>query len=198
MCRPHFHSPLHPWISDSAKAAAAAAMVPHHGAAWCSPFPGKPEPSPPTAPSHSSPHLFSFPPTPPKDATPDPAAGEAPGYAASSCGDDHKPSMLTPLAATSAGCGKREGSGPFPAPSPPYPHYVPHPAGPELASYHHGFHHAGSLQLAKQHTALQVAPAYGQVAKPRTKGRSSAGKPSAMTSMLLPPLLLLHESSLTH
>ncbi|KAL3204871.1 hypothetical protein MRX96_053014 [Rhipicephalus microplus] len=31
VCRPHFHSPLHPWISDTAKAAAAAAMVPHHG-----------------------------------------------------------------------------------------------------------------------------------------------------------------------
>ncbi|XP_065281688.1 endothelial transcription factor GATA-2-like isoform X3 [Dermacentor albipictus] len=115
VCRPHFHSPLHPWISDTAKAAAAAAMVPHHGAAaWCSPFPpAKPQPSPPTAPSHSSPHLFSFPPTPPKDATPDPAAAEAPGYAtAAGCGEDHKPGMLTSLAATSScgGAGKREGA----------------------------------------------------------------------------------------
>ncbi|XP_075751612.1 endothelial transcription factor GATA-2 isoform X3 [Rhipicephalus microplus] len=115
VCRPHFHSPLHPWISDTAKAAAAAAMVPHHGAAaWCSPFPpAKPQPSPPTAPSHSSPHLFSFPPTPPKDATPDPAAAEAPGYATAAsggCGDDHKPGMLTSLAVSSScgGAGKRE------------------------------------------------------------------------------------------
>lgn len=110
VCRPHFHSPLHPWISDTAKAAAAAAaMVPHHGAAWCSPFPpAKPQPSPPTAPSHSSPHLFSFPPTPPKDATPDPAAAEAPGGGYGAC-DDHKPgSMLTPL--SSSGCGKHEGA----------------------------------------------------------------------------------------
>ncbi|XP_054922539.1 GATA-binding factor 2-like isoform X1 [Dermacentor andersoni] len=187
VCRPHFHSPLHPWISDTAKAAAAAAMVPHHGAAaWCSPFPpAKPQPSPPTAPSHSSPHLFSFPPTPPKDATPDPAAAEAPGYAtAAGCGEDHKPGMLTSLAATSScgGAGKREGSGPFPASSPPYPHpYVPHPGAPpsELAGYH-GFH-AAPLQLAaaKQHSssssnALQGPNGYGQVSKPRTKGRSSA------------------------
>lgn len=192
VCRPHFHSPLHPWISDSAKAAAAAAMVPHHGAAaWCSPFPpAKPQPSPPTAPSHSSPHLFSFPPTPPKDATPDPAAAEAPGYAtAAGCGEDHKPGMLTSLAATSScgGAGKREGSGPFSASSPPYPHpYVPHPGAPpsELAGYH-GFH-AAPLQLAaasaaaaKQHSssssnALQGPNGYGQAGKPRTKGRSSA------------------------
>ncbi|XP_077541730.1 GATA-binding factor 2-like isoform X3 [Haemaphysalis longicornis] len=207
VCRPHFHSPLHPWISDTAKAAAAAAaMVPHHGAAWCSPFPpAKPQPSPPTAPSHSSPHLFSFPPTPPKDATPDPAAAEAPGGGGYAACDDHKPgSMLTPL--SSSGCGKREGSGPFPASSPsylaasapgcggkaeafsaaspPYPPYVPHPAGPsELAGYHHGFH-AAPLQLvaagaaaAKQHhssNALQGPNGYGQTNKPRTKGRSSA------------------------
>ncbi|KAH6928848.1 hypothetical protein HPB50_020437 [Hyalomma asiaticum] len=204
VCRPHFHSPLHPWISDTAKAAAAAAMVPHHGAAaWCSPFPpAKPQPSPPTAPSHSSPHLFSFPPTPPKDATPDPAAAEAPGYATTAsggCGDDHKPGMLTSLAATSScgGAGKREGSGPFPASSPPYPHpYVPHPGAPpsELAGYH-GFH-AAPLQLAaasaaaaKQHSssssnALQGPNGYGQTSKPRTKGRSSAGKvnPAALSS----------------
>ncbi|KAL1441533.1 hypothetical protein MTO96_008498 [Rhipicephalus appendiculatus] len=171
VCRPHFHSPLHPWISDTAKAAAAAAMVPHHGAAaWCSPFPpAKPQPSPPTAPSHSSPHLFSFPPTPPKDATPDPAAAEAPGYATAAsggCGDDHKPGMLTSLAASSScgGAGKREG--------------------------YHGFH-AAPLQLAaasaaaaKQHSssssnALQGPNGYGQPNKPRTKGRSSAGKVNA-------------------
>lgn len=204
VCRPHFHSPLHPWISDTAKAAAAA-MVPHHGAAWCSPFPpAKPQPSPPTAPSHSSPHLFSFPPTPPKDATPDPAAAEAPGYAA--C-DDHKPgSMLTPL--SSSGCGKREGSGPFPASSPsylavasagcgggksespfsaaspPYPPYVPHPAGPsELAGYHHGFH-AAPLQLvaagaaAKQHHSASSNALQGPNGLvPCTNGYGQTNKP---------------------
>jgi len=90
VCRPHFHSPLHPWISA---ADAKPPMVPHPahhaGPAWCSPFPSKPSPhhpSPPgigvhhgpSAPSHSSPHLFSFPPTPPKDATPDNVSGANP------------------------------------------------------------------------------------------------------------------------
>ncbi|RWS14844.1 GATA-binding factor 2-like protein [Dinothrombium tinctorium] len=61
-------------------------MVPHPahhtGPTWCSPFPSKPSPHhpnhsgmgvhhAPSAPSHSSPHIFTFPPTPPKDATPD-------------------------------------------------------------------------------------------------------------------------------
>ncbi|XP_064473215.1 GATA-binding factor 2-like isoform X6 [Ornithodoros turicata] len=120
VCRPHFHTPLHPWISaDPAKAA----MVPHHGSTWCSPFPpgAKPQGSPPAPPPlalppslstsshHSSPHnLFSFPPTPPKDATPDSAAEAAPYPASGSlgCGDDQKPSMLTSL----GGCKQREGS----------------------------------------------------------------------------------------
>jgi hypothetical protein len=98
VCRPHFHTPLHPWISADAKPP----MVPHPahhshpaGPSWCSPFgTGKPSmshhPSPPgmgvahapSASSHSSPHLFSFPPTPPKDATPDNVSGaSAPGNA---------------------------------------------------------------------------------------------------------------------
>ncbi|XP_076339429.1 endothelial transcription factor GATA-2-like isoform X3 [Tachypleus tridentatus] len=95
VCRPHFHAPLHPWITETAKP-----MVPHpaHGSAWCSPFSTKPphHPSPSGAPlgmhpathpvpsssslpSHSSPHLFSFPPTPPKDATPDNVTGASSG-----------------------------------------------------------------------------------------------------------------------
>ncbi|XP_076338740.1 GATA-binding factor 2-like isoform X6 [Tachypleus tridentatus] len=95
VCRPHFHAPLHPWITETAKP-----MVPHpaHGSAWCSPFTSKPphHPSPTGAPlgvhpashpvpsssslpSHSSPHLFSFPPTPPKDATPDNVTGAGSG-----------------------------------------------------------------------------------------------------------------------
>lgn len=95
VCRPHFHSPLHPWISAEGKTG----MMPHpahhpgHGhpgsASWCSPFGSKPVPShhssppgmgvahAPNASSHSSPHLFSFPPTPPKDATPDNVSGSA-------------------------------------------------------------------------------------------------------------------------
>lgn len=87
VCRPHFPSPLHPWISDASKA-----MVPHpvhHSAssAWASPFSTKqgvaavgPGMGPHVGPGvgggggggpHSGHHLFTFPPTPPKDATPD-------------------------------------------------------------------------------------------------------------------------------
>lgn len=88
VCRPHFHSALQPWISEAAKP-----MVPHplhHSPpTWCSPFAKQPSPAhhhPHASASssaighpaaagqsghHSSHHLFSFPPTPPKDATPD-------------------------------------------------------------------------------------------------------------------------------
>ncbi|XP_026476100.1 GATA-binding factor C-like, partial [Ctenocephalides felis] len=60
VCRPQFHPPLHPWLSESAKA------LP--GSGWGAPF----EPEKPTqAP------LFSFPPTPPKDSTPDSVAANA-------------------------------------------------------------------------------------------------------------------------
>ncbi|XP_021003354.1 endothelial transcription factor GATA-2-like isoform X1 [Parasteatoda tepidariorum] len=129
MCRPHFHSPLHPWISEGGKP-----MVPHpaHGSAWCSPFSGKPphHPSgssggplgvhaPPhsgSLPPHSSPHLFSFPPTPPKDATPDTVTthptnggvssgdygGSASGLVVSSSGEDIK-GHHTPNMITSLG-----------------------------------------------------------------------------------------------
>ncbi|XP_023227754.1 transcription factor GATA-3-like isoform X4 [Centruroides sculpturatus] len=130
MCRPHFHSPLHPWISD------AKPMVPHpaHGTPWCSPFTSKPphhpsptgghlgvHPAPPqvpssiasSLPSHSSPHLFSFPPTPPKDATPDNVTngGSSADYGPSSgslvsVGDDKGPtaSMITTLGSALTNC----------------------------------------------------------------------------------------------
>jgi hypothetical protein len=112
VCRPHFHSPLHPWISATGDGKPP--MVPHpaHGhhhppaPSWCSPFgsagkgpamssssshPPHASPpgmavahAPPTGPSHSSPHLFSFPPTPPKDATPDNVSGGGGGSASTS------------------------------------------------------------------------------------------------------------------
>ncbi|RWS27963.1 GATA-C-like protein [Leptotrombidium deliense] len=91
VCRPHFHSALHPWIS--AADTKGPPMVPHpahhSGAPWCSPFTSKPSPHHanhsrmavhahgPSASSHSSPHLFTFPPTPPKDATPDNVSGHS-------------------------------------------------------------------------------------------------------------------------
>ena len=90
VCRPHFHSPLHPWSLAESKP-----MVPHAHSGWINPF-GKPLNHASPAPaglssvyhgsgtgsgSHSgsagistgssTSHLFSFPPTPPKDSTPD-------------------------------------------------------------------------------------------------------------------------------
>lgn len=88
VCRPHLiHSPGIPWL-DPGKAALSAA---HHHNAWAVGHFSKPGLHPTssgypcssntgTAPvssltpahSHSSPHLYSFPPTPPKDVSPDP------------------------------------------------------------------------------------------------------------------------------
>ncbi|XP_012938738.1 GATA-binding factor 2 [Aplysia californica] len=79
MCRPHFHSPLHPWIPDTTKS-----MVPHAHSGWMGgPF-GTTKSlshqmgghtSLPVHPSTSSAIVtsssFSFPPTPPKDVTPE-------------------------------------------------------------------------------------------------------------------------------
>ncbi|KAL0276864.1 UNVERIFIED_CONTAM: hypothetical protein PYX00_004337 [Menopon gallinae] len=64
VCRPHFHAPLHPWLGDGSKPS------------WCNPFGNESDnkpPSPLIAANHHPNHhnLFSFPPTPPKDATPD-------------------------------------------------------------------------------------------------------------------------------
>lgn len=71
VCRPHFHAPL-PWsISDPPKPLSSSS-------AWGSPFacPQDPQDSKLVAQiqnsqSSSGQHLFSFPPTPPKDSTPD-------------------------------------------------------------------------------------------------------------------------------
>ena len=71
VCRPHFHAPL-PWsLSDPPKPLSS-------GSAWGSPFacPQDPQESKlvgqlQNSQSSSGQHLFSFPPTPPKDSTPD-------------------------------------------------------------------------------------------------------------------------------
>lgn len=87
VCRPHLiHSPGISWL-DPGKAALSAA---HHHNAWavshfskpglhptgsgypCSSSTGTAPVSSLTPASHSSPHLYSFPPTPPKDVSPDP------------------------------------------------------------------------------------------------------------------------------
>ena len=91
MCRPHFHTPLHPWLPS---ADASKSMMSHHPhghpaahpshAAWCSPFAAAVSGKTPSAISHphSSPHLLTFPPTPPEDAASESAAAAAAAVAA--------------------------------------------------------------------------------------------------------------------
>lgn len=65
VCRPHFHTPLH-WAIAEPKTLAP-------GSSWSSPF-ACPEPQDKVGQmqsSQGSQHLFPFPPTPPKDSTPD-------------------------------------------------------------------------------------------------------------------------------
>ena len=84
VCRPHFHTPLHPWALSDTKP-----VVPHAHSSWpaISPFsksgsslshPGSANPlatvHPPSSLASgvsSNSQLFSFPPTPPKDSTPE-------------------------------------------------------------------------------------------------------------------------------
>lgn len=66
ICRPHFHAPLHPWLSEPKTLAQASS--------WGFPCPQEPQDKvgQVVQSSHQTgQHLFSFPPTPPKDSTPD-------------------------------------------------------------------------------------------------------------------------------
>ncbi|GBP73586.1 GATA-binding factor C [Eumeta japonica] len=76
VCRPHFHTPLHPWLESKALG----------GGAWGGGFQqegggaGAGADKPLSPAQHPHPHpLFSFPPTPPKDSTPDSVAAAALG-----------------------------------------------------------------------------------------------------------------------
>lgn len=72
VCRPHFHTPLHPWLESKALGSGA----------WGSGFQqdAAPNDKPLSPAQHHHPHpLFSFPPTPPKDSTPDSVAAAALG-----------------------------------------------------------------------------------------------------------------------
>lgn len=80
VCRPHY-SPLHPWLGTGSDGKQL--TYPQNGtatpssSAWCSPFNPVSEEAPAKSPqnpslSSVSHAMFSFPPTPPKDATPDP------------------------------------------------------------------------------------------------------------------------------
>ncbi|CAG9560643.1 unnamed protein product [Danaus chrysippus] len=71
VCRPHFHTPLHPWLDSKALGSGA----------WGGGFQQDAPADKPLSPAqHPHPHpLFSFPPTPPKDSTPDSVAAAALG-----------------------------------------------------------------------------------------------------------------------
>ncbi|CAH2107097.1 unnamed protein product [Euphydryas editha] len=72
VCRPHFHTPLHPWLDSKALGSGA----------WGGGFQqdAAPADKPLSPAQHPHPHpLFSFPPTPPKDSTPDSVAAAALG-----------------------------------------------------------------------------------------------------------------------
>ncbi|RZB40070.1 hypothetical protein BDFB_008746 [Asbolus verrucosus] len=177
VCRPHFHAPLHPWLSDGAKPLGHSGWVPFGG--------GDPDKSQSPSSAPGQPHnIFSFPPTPPKDSTPDsvaPSAGaEYQAVAAAmgafmhggdnpqSCALDVKPAAV----GSTAGSKQREGSD-----------YEGGSAGmfngnfesSYGSAYGHGIHGAAYSPQNKQHLG-----AAGQGAqspnKPRNKSRTSAGK----------------------
>lgn len=190
VCRPHFHAPLHPWLSsDGAKPLA------HHSSPWV-PFGGS-DPDKSQSPSSGGPgggqphNLFSFPPTPPKDSTPDsvlPSGGAGAEYQSAvaaamgafmhdtqqSCAHDVKPSA----GGIGAGSGnkQREGSEYEGGSSGMFNGNFDSSYG---SPYGHGIHGAAASAYSpqgKHHQAL-AAPGQGQGGnKPRNKSRTSAGK----------------------
>lgn len=209
MCRPHLlHSPGLPWL-DGGKAALSAAAAHHHNPWTVSPFSKTPlHPSAaggpagplsvypgaggasgagsggsvasltPTA-AHSGSHLFGFPPTPPKEVSPDPSATGAASPASSSAGgsaargeDKDGVKYQVSLAESmkmESGSPLRPGlaaMGTQPAthhPIPTYPSYVP----AATHDYSSGLFHPGGFL---------GGPASSFTPKQRSKARSCSGK----------------------
>ncbi|XP_044264865.1 GATA-binding factor C isoform X1 [Tribolium madens] len=174
VCRSHFHAPLHPWLSDGTKPLGHSGWVPFGG--------GDPDKSQSPSSAPGQPHnIFSFPPTPPKDSTPDsvaPTAGAE--YVAAAMGafmhggGDNPQSCALDVKPTAVGSNannkQREGSD-----------YEGGTAGmfngnfesSYGSAYGHGIHGAAYSPQNKQHLG-----AAGQGAqspnKPRNKSRTSA------------------------
>ncbi|KAM8931135.1 endothelial transcription factor GATA-2 isoform 2-T2 [Pelodytes ibericus] len=157
MCRPHLlHSPGLSWL-ESGKSGLPAAH--HHN-----PWPVSPFPKPPLHPAGGgssslypggpgSSH-FAFPPTPPKDVSPDPGSAASPP--SSSRPDDKDPGSLALAMKLEAGSPLRGSLGPQPNthhPIPTYPSY----------DYSSGLFHPGSLL---------GGPASSFTPKQRSKSRS--------------------------
>lgn len=189
VCRPHFHSPLHPWTLGGEKP-----VVPHaHTAghpvpsAWCNPYKTPHHPSPAaqltssitSGHHHSSPYYVSFPPTPPKDVTPEtntePGASSGYGAASDPTADKHKYREGTGPLSTADHHSMNVGSAVSVASSLASHHqsYPPHPISTYMSS--HSEFTPSSLSHMSFHPAASVFSAK-TLARTRTKARSSTGK----------------------
>ncbi|XP_025106194.1 transcription factor GATA-3-like isoform X2 [Pomacea canaliculata] len=202
MCRPHFHPPLHPWISESTKS-----MVPHAHSGWmtASHFSNKalshPSPTAPLSvhpPSSIAPtNSFPFPPTPPKDGTPENIGGStgtgnsvgagsgAAGVTGSGVGSsgasggtgsapgaaefspDTKPTTKTEMGGGLGGCGDGMGVGMGVSPFSHTPHPVPAYPTPYMGT-DYSSGHLGFHPSSMFKTASSMASS-----RPRSKARSS-------------------------
>lgn len=102
VCRPHFHAPL-PWLSEPPKSLASSAA-----SAWGSPFACPQDPQDKVSQAvqssqTSGQHLFSFPPTPPKDSTPDSVQTGATEYQAAVNAFMHQAQVTSNSALNGAG-----------------------------------------------------------------------------------------------
>lgn len=87
VCRPHFHPPLQ-WIESKPTPGYPGCATTNPASVWCPTFQQghRPSPVPSSATSsgaggvHSSSHLFSFPPTPPKENTPEGSSAVPDGF----------------------------------------------------------------------------------------------------------------------
>ena len=172
VCRPHFHTPLHTWIADTKP------VVPHAHSSWISPFSKslshpsasapitiQPSASIPSVTSASAHSLFSFPPTPPKDSTPDMGSASHNG-AGAEYSPENKP-MKSDGSGSSAEATSMASSMAFGMTSPATAHhpmatYPSYMTGPDYTTSPL-FHPASMFKAAS-------------LARVRTKSRSSSGK----------------------
>ncbi|KAE8612260.1 hypothetical protein XENTR_v10012782 [Xenopus tropicalis] len=189
MCRPHLlHSPGLPWLESGKTALSAAhhhnpwtvspfAKTPlHPAAAGGSLYPGTGSSGGPS--SHTSPHLFGFPPTPPKDVSPDPGTAASPPSSSRledkdsikyqvSLSEGMKMEGGSPLRNSLAQMGTQSTHHPIPT----YPSYVPAPH-----DYSSGLFHPGSLL---------GGPASSFTPKQRSKSRSCSERNPVSSSFHL-------------
>ena len=189
VCRPHFHTPTIQWF-ESSKTLRPVHQSSNHSA-WCtSPFGGASSAvsshgGPPALGSsttggginsQSSSHLFNFPPTPPKDSTPDhlTTAGlsihPSSEYTHMEDKSMHRDHHLTSPVSSSSSANMSMATGSSAADTPystqhhmPYATYVPAPDLSNSLGFHTG-------------AVIGNRNFNGSAPRPRTKSRSSSGK----------------------